>query len=248
MNVDAVLSSPPAAKVEPGLGSGVVRTPGDLAVEQRIAWAPRDAVGLAAGEPFRAQVRSLAERQRSAQEGISVVQLASGALTELQSVLQRMETLAQAADDPELPPSDRLAIDAQLRSLNWSVRAVSSRAGLGSASPRSGIIPTEAVDRETSPDQDARLPELEPSARFGQALDAVARTGSKLETLERELNTDLDAVLHEYTRLFRGGVAVDTPDHARSIVTTVRVQLVEQPERALAQTAGLSDTLRQLLA
>src|ERR1700675_2753298 len=63
----------------------------------RINRAADDAAGLAISEKLRAQVRGLNQAQRNAQDGISMVQTAEGALTEVHSMLQRMRELAVQA-------------------------------------------------------------------------------------------------------------------------------------------------------
>ena len=66
----------------------------------RINRAADDAAGLAISEGLRAQIGGLKVAVRNAQDGISVVQTAEGALTETHSILQRMRDLAvQAAND-----------------------------------------------------------------------------------------------------------------------------------------------------
>jgi len=66
----------------------------------RINRAGDDAAGLAISEKMRAQVRGLDQASRNAQDGISLIQTAEGALNEVHSILQRMRELAvQAAND-----------------------------------------------------------------------------------------------------------------------------------------------------
>ncbi|SNV81587.1 flagellin [Clostridium cochlearium] len=66
----------------------------------RINRAGDDAAGLAISEKMRAQVRGLNQASRNAQDGISLIQTAEGALTESHSILQRMRELAvQSAND-----------------------------------------------------------------------------------------------------------------------------------------------------
>ncbi|ADH60321.1 flagellin domain protein [Thermoanaerobacter mathranii subsp. mathranii str. A3] len=66
----------------------------------RINRASDDAAGLAISEKMRAQIRGLNQAQRNAQDGISLIQTAEGALNEVHSILQRMRELAvQAAND-----------------------------------------------------------------------------------------------------------------------------------------------------
>lgn len=66
----------------------------------RINRAADDAAGLAVSEKMRAQTRGLQAAQRNAQDAISLIQTAEGALSEIHSILQRMRELAvQAASD-----------------------------------------------------------------------------------------------------------------------------------------------------
>jgi len=66
----------------------------------RINSAADDAAGLAISEKMRAQIRGLDQAMRNAQDGISLIQTAEGALNETHSILQRMRELAvQSAND-----------------------------------------------------------------------------------------------------------------------------------------------------
>jgi flagellin len=71
-----------------------------LSSGMRINRAGDDAAGLAISEKMRGQIRGLKQAQRNAQDGISLIQTAEGALNETHSILQRMRELAtQAAND-----------------------------------------------------------------------------------------------------------------------------------------------------
>ena len=66
----------------------------------RINRAGDDAAGLAISEKLRSQIRGLDQASTNAQDGISVIQIAEGALNETHDILQRMNELAtQAAND-----------------------------------------------------------------------------------------------------------------------------------------------------
>ena len=84
----------------------------------RINRAADDAAGLAISEGLRAQVGGLKVAVRNAQDGISVVQTAEGALTEVHSILQRMRDLAvQAANDGATTPTRRPRLTAEITQL-----------------------------------------------------------------------------------------------------------------------------------
>src|SRR3979409_1959790 len=65
----------------------------------RINRAGDDAAGLSISEKLRGQVRGLGQAQRNAQDGISMIQTAEGALNETHSILQRMRELGVQASN-----------------------------------------------------------------------------------------------------------------------------------------------------
>ncbi|WP_198588520.1 flagellin N-terminal helical domain-containing protein [Geodermatophilus chilensis] len=84
----------------------------------RINRAADDAAGLAISEGLRSQIGGLKVAVRNAQDGVSVVQTAEGALTETHSILQRMRDLAvQASNDGALKDADKTKADAEYQAL-----------------------------------------------------------------------------------------------------------------------------------
>jgi len=80
----------------------------------RINKAADDAAGLAVSEKLKNQVRGLNQAQRNAQDGISLLQTAEGALNETHSLLARMRELAVQSSNDTLSNSDRLHIQAEV--------------------------------------------------------------------------------------------------------------------------------------
>jgi flagellin len=84
----------------------------------RINRAADDAAGLAISEKMRFQINGLNQAQRNAQDGISLLQTAEGALTEVHSMLQRLNTLAnQSANGTYNDAEDRKSIQAEVDQL-----------------------------------------------------------------------------------------------------------------------------------
>lgn len=93
----------------------------------RINRAGDDAAGLAISEKMRGQIRGLDQAQRNAQDGISLIQTAEGALNETHSILQRMRELSvQAANDTNDNAVDRKAIQDEIDSLIDEVDRIST--------------------------------------------------------------------------------------------------------------------------
>jgi flagellin len=83
----------------------------------RINRAADDAAGLAISEGMRAQIRGTAQASRNAQDGISLVQTAEGALNEMHSILQRIRELAIQYSNGTLSTSDQAKITAEVAQL-----------------------------------------------------------------------------------------------------------------------------------
>ena len=90
----------------------------------RINRAGDDAAGLAISEKMRGQIRGLDQASRNAQDGISLIQTAEGALNETTNILQRMRELSvQAANDTNAT-TDRVAIKTELIALQDEITRI----------------------------------------------------------------------------------------------------------------------------
>src|SRR5919198_761728 len=83
----------------------------------RINRAADDAAGLAISEKMRGQIGGLAQAQRNAQDGVSLVQTGEGALNEVHSMLQRMRDLKVQYSNEVLSDDDKKAIVAEAKQL-----------------------------------------------------------------------------------------------------------------------------------
>ncbi|MDY3991289.1 MAG: flagellin [Lachnospiraceae bacterium] len=92
----------------------------------RINRAADDAAGLAISEKMRSQIRGLDRASTNAQDGISVVQTAEGALNEVHSMLQRMNELATQAANDTNTSQDRSQIQLEVDQLTSEIDRVSS--------------------------------------------------------------------------------------------------------------------------
>ena len=94
----------------------------------RINRAADDAAGLAISEKMRTQVRGLQQGLRNAQDGISLIQTAEGALNEVHALLQRMRELTVQAGSTHLSMEDRSAIGEELLTLRNEIDNIATRA------------------------------------------------------------------------------------------------------------------------
>ncbi|HZG15371.1 MAG TPA: flagellin [Candidatus Bathyarchaeia archaeon] len=93
----------------------------------RINRAGDDAAGLAISEKMRAQIRGLDQASRNAQDGISLIQTAEGALNETHSILQRMRELAVQASNGTYTTSDRAKLGAEVTQLEKEINRIASQ-------------------------------------------------------------------------------------------------------------------------
>ena len=91
----------------------------------KINRAADDAAGLSISEKMRRQIRGLSQASLNAQEGISMVQAAEGALTEVHDMLQRMGELAVKAETGTLTDTDRGYIDQEIAQLKTEITRIS---------------------------------------------------------------------------------------------------------------------------
>ncbi len=90
----------------------------------RINRAGDDAAGLAISEKMRGQIRGLEMASKNAQDGVSLIQTAEGALNETHSILQRMKELATQASNGTNTESDRSAMQDELNQLTSEINRI----------------------------------------------------------------------------------------------------------------------------
>ncbi|KYG33701.1 flagellin [Alkalihalobacillus trypoxylicola] len=110
---------------------GINQNAGQSAMEKlssglRINRAGDDAAGLAISEKMRAQVRGLDQASRNAQDGISMIQTAEGALQETHEILQRMRELATQASNDTYTDRDRAEIQKEINDLTSEINRISN--------------------------------------------------------------------------------------------------------------------------
>src|SRR6056297_3899454 len=111
-----------------------------LSSGKRINSAADDAAGLAISEKMNGQVRGLGQAQRNAQDGISMIQTAEGALKESHSILQRMRELSvQSANDTNTQ-ADRAEIQKEVDQLANELTRISNNTEFNTQTLLNGAI------------------------------------------------------------------------------------------------------------
>ena len=113
-----------------------------LSTGKRVNSASDDAAGLAIGKDLESRVRGLNQAVRNVNDGISMVQIAEGALDEVTTILQRMRDLAVQAANGSLGSAERGYLDTEHKKLAESLNSVVGQAKFGS---------TQLIDTSDTP-------------------------------------------------------------------------------------------------
>lgn len=121
-NISAIIANNQLGKSESALSKSMERLSSGL----KINSAEDDAAGMAISKKMHAQIRALERSAKNTQDGVSVVQTAESALSEVENMLQRMRELAvQAADDGNCA-EDREAIQLEINQLQSEIDRIST--------------------------------------------------------------------------------------------------------------------------
>ncbi|SEA22865.1 flagellin [Pseudobutyrivibrio sp. ACV-2] len=169
----------------------------------RINRAADDAAGLSISEKMRRQIRGLNQASMNGGDGISLVQIADGALNEVHDMLQRSNELAVQAANGTLSDSDRKNINAEITKLKEEINSITARTKFNDIQvfSKDGFVPNlKAIDatstQETVVDNLASKisDEYFPNA-VSQILSAFPSLGNKVNELASGDKTPYDTKL-----------------------------------------------------
>ena len=126
-----------------GNNSALAKNLEKLSSGYRINRAGDDAAGLAISEKMRAQIKGLEAAQKNANDGISLVQTAEGALTEVHSMLNRMTYLAtQSANGTYDNEVDRANLDKEFQTLKEEIDRIAQATNFNGINLLDGSLST----------------------------------------------------------------------------------------------------------
>jgi flagellin len=236
----------------------------------RINRAADDAAGLSISEGLRAQVGGLKVAVRNAQDGVSVVQTAEGALTETHAILQRMRDLAVQAANGGSQDADALdAADTEFTQLKEELDRISSTTMFGSQSllggayngtfqVGSGTNAAEVINVDlstTAVDAASLLPASDLTTDASAAIDEIDDAIKTVSTTRATLGAYQNRFEHTINNL---SVAIENlsasesrirdTDMASEMVSFTRAQILSQAGTAmLAQANQAPQGVLQLL-
>ena len=168
----------------------------------RINKAADDTAGLAVSEKLKNQVRGLNQAQRNAQDGISLLQTAEGALNETHSLLGRMRELAVQSSNDTLTNDDRLHIQDEVNALLSEVDRISNATQFNKISLLTGTgvitglnLHIGANVEPTTPDGSNQITvSISASGTSSLGVDVIATSGAISLTTQSGANSAISAL------------------------------------------------------
>jgi len=219
----------------------------------KINRAADDAAGLAISEKMRRQVRGLTQASANAQDGISCVQTAEGALNEVHDMLQRMNELAVKAKNGTNKSDDRNYINKEVQNLVSEINRVSSTTTFNEQSLLDGTFTGKKlqVGTENSLDQTISISISSMSASgIGLTELSVTSYEDATETIDKvksamtkvsKMRSDLGAIQNrlEHTIANLDNVAENTTAaESRIRDTDMATEMVKFSNQNILQQAG----------
>jgi flagellin len=190
----------------------------------RINRAADDAAGLAISEGLRAQIGGLKVAVRNAQDGVSVVQTAEGALTETHSILQRMRDLAvQAGNDGALSDTDKAKADKEFQALSAELDDIATKTKFNGTALLDGSFSTKNFQ-------------------------VGANSGETLEVSIADMQASALGVSGDITTADNAATALTALDTAIGTVSTERASLGAVQNRLEHKINNLNATVENLTA
>ncbi|MDQ0339911.1 flagellin [Caldalkalibacillus uzonensis] len=241
----------------------------------RINRAGDDAAGLAISEKMRAQIRGLNQATRNAQDGISLIQTAEGALNETHSILQRMRELTVQAANETNTEDDRAALQAEMDELIKEIDRIAQQtefntetlldgqgghSGDGSFVFQIGANESQTITLQINDMQAAALGVdivdiSSGAADFDAALTAidgaiksVSDERANLGAIQNRLEHTINNLGTAAENLQAAESRIRDADMAREIMEFTRANILSQASQAmLAQSNQLPQSVLQLL-
>lgn len=165
--------------------NGLQKSTEKLSSGYKINRAADDAAGLSISEKMRNQIRGLNKASDNAQDGISLVQTAEGALNEVHSMLQRMSELAVQASNDTNQTVDRAALQSEVAQLQQEINRVAD---------------TTQFNKQNILNGDFQNKNLQVGANAGQSI-GVSITGIKTTCTDALNGTSVDTYANAQTAI-----------------------------------------------
>ena len=154
----------------------------------KINRAADDAAGLAISEKMRRQIKGLTQASSNAQDGISCVQTAEGALAEVHDMLQRMNTLAVQASNDTMTTSDRNYINQEVSALVSEIGRVASTTTFNEQNLLDGTFTSKNLQVGAESGQTISI-SIQAMTATGLGIDSVTVSGANADNAQSAIST-----------------------------------------------------------
>ena len=178
MVVQHNMSAMNANRMLSGVASAQSKSTEKLSSGYRINRAADDAAGLSISEKMRSQIRGLNQASTNAQDGISLIQTAEGALNEQHSILQRMRELSVQASNGTETNEDREAVQNEIEQLQSELTRISDTTEFNTMKLLDGSQSGSKVQASVSKSADANLT-TEPATKASATTTAITKIDGK---------------------------------------------------------------------
>jgi flagellin len=216
-----------------------------LASGLRINKAGDDAAGLAISEKMRGQIRGLDQASKNAQDGISMVATAEGALNETHDILQRMRELSVQSSNDTNTDADRVSINTEINQLKEEIDRIGNTTEFNTKKLIDGSIGEKKL---AGADNAAVISSALGKDTAAVATSAVVATAdftlSADGTLDLQIdgaNIDVAIVAADYTG-FDNGTTVDSTGYAAKLQEDINKAITEYNKANETNIANVSVT------
>ena len=226
----------------------------------RINRAGDDAAGLSISEKMRSQIRGLTKASNNAENGISLIQTAEGALNEVHSILQRMNELATQGANDVNTSVDRSAINKEIESLSKELKRIETATSFNDMSILNGDFKAKELQVGAKKGQtiplnidelsqytkntmngltDLNLTDASVNADYGLAMEKIQTDIKKVSDLRSDLGAIQNRLEHTIANL---DTTAENTQAAESLIRDVDMaaEMVEFSKNNILSQAGQS--------
>jgi flagellin len=225
-----------------------------LASGYKVNRAADDAAGLSISEKMRTQIRALNQAQANAQDGISLVQTAEGAMSEISDMLSRMKELAVKASNGTYNASDLEAIDAEFKALSTAIDSIAKSTTFNGITvlSQTGAVSIQIGDTISAQNtvaislQNVQLASLQINtaglSTAASALDALAKIDQDIGTINKA-RSSFGALQNQLEHTFNNlGATTENLQAAESRIrdTDMAKEMMNYTKLSILQSAATS--------
>ncbi|WP_028551007.1 flagellin N-terminal helical domain-containing protein [Paenibacillus sp. UNC451MF] len=213
----------------------------------RINRAADDAAGLSISEKMRGQIRSMEQAQRNAQDGISMVQTAEGALTEVSDMLVRIKELYTQKANGTYNTTDKANIDEELKALKSEITNIGTNTKFNDIALLDGTLSKDIQINHTSSDT-LKIALSEDVSGVGTAasdldnatkqIDKVAKARAQLGALQNRLEHTSNNLGTTTENLTAAESRIRDTDMAKEMVNLTKNNILLQASQAMLAQAN----------